>query len=67
MSRTAATLRSGWIPALPIRRAVCFGLLMLLLTGCSEDNQQSCRIGMAADLPLLANTTIPAVTQQSVI
>lgn len=61
MSRTAATLRSGWIPALPIRRAVCFGLLMLLLTGCSEDNQQSCRIGMAADLPLLANTTIPAV------
>lgn len=60
MSRAAAT-RPGAIHDTTIPRAACLGLLMLLLAGCSEGGQQSCRVDVAADLPLLANTRVPAV------
>ncbi|MGI4745037.1 MAG: hypothetical protein ACRYGI_13135 [Janthinobacterium lividum] len=55
-----AATRSGKIHVPAIRCAVCFGLLTLLLAGCSEGGPQSCRVGTATDLPLLANTRIPA-------
>lgn len=58
---TAAVTRSGENRVPALWRAVRSGLLTLLLAACSEGGQQSCRVDTVADLPLLANTRIPAV------
>lgn len=61
MSRATAAIRSGEITVTAVGRAARVGLLALLLAGCSEGGQQSCRVDTVADLPLLANTRAPAV------